>query len=49
VIVNPDELGDSAMVKLAADLHDKIKKELTYSGQVKITVIREKRVIKIAK
>jgi len=49
VIVNPDKLDDAAIIKLASDLRDKIKKEMTYPGQVKVTVIREKRAEKIAK
>jgi ribonuclease Y len=48
VIVNPDKIDDAASIKLAADLRDKIKKEMTYPGQIKVTVIREKRAEKIA-
>jgi len=49
VIVNPEKLSDAATVKLAADLRDKIKKEMTYPGQVQVTVIRETRATQIAK
>jgi ribonuclease Y len=49
VIVNPEKLTDAQSIKLAADLRDKIKKEMTYPGQVKVTVIREVRTEKVAK
>jgi len=49
VIVNPEKISDAETVKLASDLRDKIKKEMTYPGQVKVTVIREKRIVKVAK
>ena len=49
VIVNPEKISDAETVKLATDLRDKIKKEMTYPGQVKVTVIREKRIVKVAK
>ena len=49
VIVNPAELDDASCIKLAKDLKNKIQKELTFPGQVKINVIRETRVTEIAK
>jgi len=49
VIVNPSELTDAACIKLAKDLKDKIQKEMTFPGQVKVSVIREVRVNEIAK
>lgn len=49
VIVNPKKIDDTACIKLAKDLKDKIKKELTYPGQVKVTVIRETRANQVAK
>jgi ribonucrease Y len=49
VIVNPDKLSDAACIKLAKDLRDKIQKELTYPGQVKVNVIREVRTSEVAK
>jgi len=41
VIVDPEKRDDAATFKLASDIRDKVKKELTYPGQVKVTVIRE--------
>jgi len=48
VIVNPDKKTDVAAIKLAADIRDKIKNEVTFPGQVKVTVIREVRKTEIA-
>ena len=48
VIVNPKDADDMAAVKLASDIRDKIKKEVTYPGQVKVTVIREIRQSEVA-
>lgn len=48
VIVNPQQKNDAAAVKLATDIRDRIKKEVTYPGQVKVTVIRELRQTEIA-
>jgi ribonucrease Y len=49
VIVDPEARNDAATYKLAQDIRDKIKKELTYPGSVKVTVIRELRKTEIAK
>ncbi|MGI5828141.1 MAG: ribonuclease Y [Patescibacteria group bacterium] len=48
VIVDPKVRDDAATYKLAEDVRDKIKKELTYPGSVKVTVIREIRGSEIA-
>ena len=49
VMVNPDNLSDDQSVKLASDIRDKIQSEIkNFPGQIKITVIREKRVEAIA-
>lgn len=48
VIVNPDKKDDASTIKLAADIKDKIKKEATFPGQVKVTVIREVRKTEVA-
>ncbi len=49
IIVNPQEVSDAATEKLAHDLREKIEKEMTYPGTVKITVIREVRASDVAK
>jgi ribonuclease Y len=43
VIVKPEEVSDVQMTKLSHDIARKIHETVTYPGQVKITVIREKR------
>lgn len=49
VIVNPEEISDSATEKLAHDLSQKIESEMTYPGTVKVTVIREVKSTQVAK
>lgn len=49
VIVQPDKVDDMASAKLARDIRDKIEAELTYPGQIKVTVIREVRNCELAK
>lgn len=49
VVVNPEKISDGGMSKLALDLRDKIQKELTFPGQVKVNVIRERRVEQVAR
>ncbi|MBU1104302.1 ribonuclease Y [Candidatus Parcubacteria bacterium] len=49
VIVKPDEATDEETAKLAFDIAQKIEKEHTYPGTVKITVIRDYRAVGMAK
>lgn len=49
VIVDPEVLDDAQIVTLAHDIRQKLEKELTYPGQITITVIRETRAVDIAK
>lgn len=49
VIVKPEQLDDLEARKLARDIADKIEKELQYPGEIKVSVIRETRVIEYAK
>ena len=49
VVVEPLEVDDASLVKLAHDIAGKIEKEQTYPGQVKVTVVREVRAFGIAK
>lgn len=49
VMVVPEKLDDLACHKLARDIKDKIEAELTYPGQIKVTVIRETRSCELAK
>lgn len=49
VIVGADKITDAETEKLSTEIAKKIQDELTYPGQVKITVIRETRSISYAK
>ncbi|MDZ4839743.1 MAG: ribonuclease Y [Bacteroidota bacterium] len=49
VIVESDRVTDESADSLAMDISNKIQTEMTYPGQIKITVIREKRAIAYAK
>ncbi|GAB1419560.1 ribonuclease Y [Bacteroidales bacterium] len=49
VIVGADQISDTDADKLAFDLSKKIQTEMTYPGQIKITVIRETRAVSYAK
>lgn len=49
VIVGADKMDDAESEKLSAEIAAKIQNEMTYPGQVKITVIRETRSIAYAK
>ena len=49
VFVQPQRIDDLTAYKLAKDIANKIEAELSYPGEIKITVIRETRVIEYAK
>ena len=49
VMVEPDKISDDRITVLARDIRNQIEKELDYPGNIKITVIREKRAVTIAK
>lgn len=49
VIVENEEISDADAVMLSRDIARKIENELTYPGQIKVTVIRETRVVDYAK
>jgi ribonucrease Y len=49
VIVRQEDVTDSESFQLSRDLAKKIEQELTYPGQIKVTVIRESRYIEYAK
>ncbi len=49
VIVDSGKLGDEQALWLAKDLAKKIEQELTYPGQIRVTVIREMRAVEYAK
>ena len=49
VIVGADKIDDKQTESLSAEIAKKIQDEMTYPGQVKITVIRETRAVSFAK
>ena len=49
VIVGADKIDDKEVETLSYEIAKKIQDELTYPGQVKITVIRETRAVSFAK
>ncbi|PKP05140.1 MAG: ribonuclease Y [Bacteroidetes bacterium HGW-Bacteroidetes-6] len=49
VIVGAEKLTDAAATQLSLDLSKRIQEEMTYPGQIKITVIRETRAVAFAK
>lgn len=49
VIVKPDAVTDLDARKIARDIADKIQEELQYPGEIKVSVIRETRVIEYAR
>jgi len=49
VIVGSDKLNDQETEQLSYDIAKRIQDEMTYPGQVKITVIRETRAVNYAK
>ncbi|OED36758.1 ribonuclease Y [PVC group bacterium (ex Bugula neritina AB1)] len=48
VIVNAEQLDDNQSVLLARDLAHKIEEELSYPDQIKINIIREKKIVEYA-
>lgn len=49
VICESEKVSDAEVDKLSFDISQRIQTEMTYPGQVKITVIREKRAVNYAK
>ncbi len=49
VMVLPEKVDDSGIVLLGQKIRDRIQSEMTYPGNIKITVIRETRHVEIAK
>lgn len=49
IFVIPDKINDYEQIKLAKEIAKKIEGELKYPGEIKVNVIREKRVIEYAR
>ncbi len=48
-MVQPEKIDDVRMVKVAHDIRERIENEMTYPGQIKVTLIREVRAQELAK
>jgi ribonuclease Y len=49
IIVDSSKIGDEEAIWLSRDIAKKVEAELTYPGQIKVTVIRETRAIEYAR
>ena len=49
IMVVPDKVDDAKCHMIAHDIKERIENELTYPGQIKVTVIREMRANEVAK
>ena len=49
VIVEPERIDDNTADSMANDIAKRIEGEMEYPGQVKVTVIRERRSVALAK
>lgn len=49
VFVTPDQISDLDAKKMARDIADKIEQDLKYPGEIKVTLIRENRIVEYAR
>ncbi|RKY58133.1 MAG: ribonuclease Y [Candidatus Latescibacterota bacterium] len=49
VMVSGDQVDDALAEQLASDIAERVQREVEYPGQIKVTVIREKRAVAYAK
>ena len=49
VIVEADKVSDQESDRLSFEIAQKIQTEMTFPGQIKVTVIREKRAVNVAR
>jgi ribonuclease Y len=49
IVVQSDSVDDLGSATLARDIAKEVEEQLDYPGQIKITVIRETRVVEYAK
>jgi len=49
VFVSPEDIDDYQATKLARDIANKIEEELKYPGEIRVTIIREKRITEYAR
>ncbi len=49
LVVQPDSINDAEAAQMARDVARRIESEMTYPGQIRVTVIRETRSVEMAK
>jgi ribonuclease Y len=49
VVVIPEKIDEGEAQMMAREISERIEKEMTYPGQIKVTVIRETRSVEYAK
>ena len=49
LVVQPDRISDAEAAQLARDVARRIESEMTYPGQIRVTVVRETRAVELAK
>ena len=49
IIVKQDEINDEDLSTISREIAKKIEAELTYPGQIRVTVIRESRIVEYAR
>jgi ribonuclease Y len=49
IVVKPEQVDDGATNQLARDIAERIEADLSYPGQIKVTVIREQRAVEYAR
>ena len=49
VVVEPEKINETQAQVIARDICNRIEKEMTYPGQIKVTIIRETRSVEYAK
>jgi len=49
LVVEPDKVNDAEAAQLAREVADRIEQEMTYPGQIRVTVVRETRAVEVAK
>lgn len=49
ILVDPEKINDDESLVLARDIRKKVEEEMEYPGQIKVVVLREKRVVELAK
>jgi ribonuclease Y len=49
LVVQPDRVSDAEASAMARDVARRVETEMTYPGQIRVTVVRETRAVEMAK